>query len=148
METAIETRRIEIDQETLRNLNTTRKWTMFLAIIGFIFLGIIIVIVGIAGTFLSAFNLGEAGSGIPESLMFMVIFGLAVVYFLPLLFLFRFSKHTTQAVQTLDNLELKKAFKNLKSYFRYLGVLIIIVLTLYLLAIVLAGPSMAFLKGL
>jgi hypothetical protein len=127
METPLEIRKIEIDQETLKNLNTTRKWAMFLAIIGFILLGLIIVIGLIAGTFLTAFNSGEKSLGIPESLMFVPILLLAVIYFFPVLFLFRFSKHTAHALQTLDKQELHKAIKNLKICFAYIGIMIIIV---------------------
>ena len=148
METSPESRKIEIGHETLNKLNSTRKWTMFLAIIDFIFLGLFIVIGVITGTFLSAFNSGETGLGIPESLMLVILFVLAVIYFFPVLFLFRFSKHAAHAVQTLDKQELHKAFRNLKSYFVYIGILIIIVLTFYIVALVVEGTSMSFLKGL
>ena len=148
METTQEIRKIEIDQATLKTLNATRKWAMFLAIIGFIFLGLIIVIGLIAGTFLTAFNSGEKSLGIPESLMFLPILFLAVIYFFPVLFLFRFSKHTAHAVQTLDKQKLHKAIKNLKFYFAYIGILIIIVFSFYIVALIVAGTSMAFLKGL
>ena len=148
METTLENRKIEIDQETLNNLNTTRKWAMFLAIIGFIVFGLIFVFGLIAGTFLTVFNLGEKGLGIPESLMFIPILLLALIYFFPVLFLFRFSKHTAHAVQTLDKQALHKAIRNLKSYFVYIGVLIIIVLIFYIVGLIVAGTSMAFLKGL
>ena len=54
METSLEERKIEIEEETLDHLNITRKWTMFLAIIGFIFLGLFIVMGVLAGTFLAS----------------------------------------------------------------------------------------------
>ena len=148
METPAENRKIEIGQEILNNLNTTRKWAMFLAIIGFIFLGLVIIIGALAGTFLSAFNTGETGSVIPESLIFLIFIILAIAYFMPLLFLFRFSKHTATAIHTLNKLDLQKAFKNLKFYFAYIGLLIIIVLTFYVFILIMAGTSMSFLKGL
>jgi uncharacterized BrkB/YihY/UPF0761 family membrane protein len=148
MKAPIENKNIEIEQETLNHLNTTRKWAMFLAIIGFIILGLIVVIGLIAGTFLTAFNSGEKALGIPESLMFVPILILAVIYFFPVLFLFRFSKHTSHAIQTLDKLEFHKAVKNLKSFFAYIGILIIIILSLYVVVLIIAGSSMAFLKGL
>ena len=127
METNPEIRKIEIDQDTLNHLNTTRKWTMFLAILGFIFLGLLIIIGIIAGTFLSAFSSGKTGIGITESLILIVFLALAIVYFFPVLFLFRFSKHTAHAVQTINKEELQKAIKNLKFYFVYLGILVIII---------------------
>ena len=148
MEAPLESRKIEIEQETLNHLNTTRKWAMFLAISGFIFLGLIIIIGLIAGTFLSAFSSGEKGLGIPESLMFVPVLFIAVVYFFPVLFLFRFSKHASHAVHKLDKLELHKAIKNLKFYFVYIGVLIILVFSLYVAILIVAGSSLAFLKGL
>jgi hypothetical protein len=52
------------------------------------------------------------------------------------------------AVTNNDTTEINKAFKNLKYYFVYIGILIIIILTLYVVALVVAGTSMAFLKGL
>jgi hypothetical protein len=148
METNLETRKIEIEEGTFKYLNSSRKWAMFLAIIGFIFVGLIIIIGLIAGTFLTAFNSGEKGLGIPESLMFIPVLVIAVIYFFPVLFLFRFSKHTSHALHTLDKQELHKAIRNLKSYFAYIGILIIIVLVIYVIVLIVAGTSMAFLKGL
>lgn len=148
MESPLEINKIEIEQETLNHLNTTRKWSMFLAIIGFIFLGLIIIIGLLAGTFLTAFNAGEKSLGIPESLMFIPILLLAAIYFFPVMFLFRFSKHLSHAIQKLDKLELHRALKNLKFYFAYFGVLIIIIISIYIVVLIIAGSSMAFLKGL
>jgi protein-S-isoprenylcysteine O-methyltransferase Ste14 len=148
METNLGNRKIEIDQETLTNLNIARKWTMFLAIIGLIFLGLFIVIGVIASTFLSAFKSGETGLGVSETLMLVMFLVLVLVNFFPLFFLFRFSKHTAHAVQTLDKQELHKAFKNLKYFFVYLGILIIVLLLFYVVVLIVAGTSIAFLKGL
>ncbi len=147
METTPEKKTIEIDQDTLKNLNTIRKWAMFFSILGFIFLGLIVILGIIAGTFLSAFKAGGKSAGIPESVIIIMFFVLAAVYFFPVHFLFRFSKHTQHAVQTLDKDELHKAFRSLKSYSVYLGVLTIIGLALYVAAVIIAGSSMAFLTG-
>lgn len=148
MEAPLETRKIEIEHETLKHLNTTRKWAMFLAIIGFIFLGLVLIIGIIAGTFMTAFNTGEKDLGIPDSLMFIPIILLVVLYFFPVLFLFRFSKHTSHAIQNLDKQALHKGLKYLKLYFAYIGILIILVLSVYIVVLIMAGSSMAFLKGL
>jgi hypothetical protein len=72
----------------------------------------------------------------------------AIIYFFPVLYLFLFSKHTANAVKTLDKQELKKAFKNLRRYYVYIGILIIVVLVIYIVAFVAAGASVAFLKDL
>lgn len=148
MENAPEMKKIELEQESLNYLNTTRKWTMFLAILGFIGIGILIIIGLFAGVFLSAFKTSVASSGFPEWIIFIVILIMAVIYFFPVLFLFRFSKHTANAVNSLDKEEMKKALKNLKSYYLYIGVLVIIVLAFYVIALVAAGASLSFLKNL
>jgi len=148
METTPEKKTIEIDQDILKNLNVIRKWAMFFSILGFIFLGLVIIIGIIAGTFLSAFKSGGASAGIPESLIIILFFVLAVVYFFPVHFLFRFSKQTAHAVHNLDKEALHKAFRSLKSYCVYMGVLTILGLCLYVVALVVAGSSMAFLKGM
>jgi uncharacterized membrane protein len=148
MENTQEITKIEVEQETLKYLNIARKWAMFLAIMGYIFIGLIVVIGLIAGTFLSAFSGGKLNSGITGPLLLIPLLIVAAVYFFPVLFLFRFSKHTARAVHTLDKQELHKAIRNLKSYFVYIGVLIIIGLSFYVVALFFAGTSMAFLKGL
>ncbi len=68
MDSPQEIRKIEIEQETLNHLNTARKWAMFLAIIGFIFLGLLIMIGALAGTFLTAFSSGNKGFGASDPL--------------------------------------------------------------------------------
>ncbi len=148
MENNSEIKKIEIEQDTLKDLDTARKWSMFLAILGFIGIGIMVIIGLFAGVFLSIFKGGNAGLGITESLLvfiFIIVFG--AIYFFPVLYLFRFSKHTSNAVKTLDKQELHKAFRNLRRYFVYIGIIIIVVLAIYVIAFVVAGASMSFLKG-
>jgi len=148
MGTTLKDKEIEIDQENLNNFDTARKWAMFIAITGFIFLGLIITIGIIAGTFLSAFSGGRMASGLPEYFALIIFFILAVAYFFPMLYLFRFSKNTAQAVKSIDKNEFSKAIRNLKSYFVYIGILIIIVLSFYIMALILAGASITLPKGM
>ena len=148
MENSPEIRKIEIEENTLKVLDKTRKWTMFFAILGFIGLGLIVIVGIFAGVFLSVFNGGVSPLGFPEWMVYVVILICAVLYFFPVLYLFRFSKHTSNAVKTLDKQELHKAFKNLKAYYVYTGVLLIIVLSIYIIAFIAAGASVAFLNDL
>ena len=143
-----ESQKIEIGPDTLKHLNTARKWAMFLAIISFILLGLISIIGLIAGTFLNAFSGGENSLGISDSLVFIPLIAMALVYFFPVLFLFRFSKFSHKAILTFDKEVLHKAIKNLKYYFAYIGILIIVIFSLYIVILIVAGSSIAFLKGL
>jgi hypothetical protein len=148
METTTEIRKIEIEQDTLKDLDSTRKWTMFFAILGFIGIGIIVIAGLFAGVFLTVFKTSAGKLGISEGLVFAFVALSAIIYFFPVLYLFLFSKHTANAVKTLDKQELKKAFKNLRRYYVYIGILIIVVLVIYIVAFVAAGASVAFLKDL
>lgn len=148
MGTIPEDTQIEIDQENLDNLDTARKWAMFIAIMGFIFLGLLIIMGIIAGTFLSAFSGGKTASGFPEYIALIIFLILAVTYFFPMLYLFRFSKNTAEAVKSFDKNEFSKAIRSLKSYFVYIGILIIVILSFYVVALILAGKSMILPEGM
>lgn len=148
MENSTEPRKIEIEEDILKDLDKTSKWTMFHAILGFIFVGIMVIIGLCAGVFLSVFNSGDASSVFPDWLVFVIILIFAVIYFFPGLYLFRFSKHTSNAVKTLNRQELHKAFKNLKTYYIYIGILLITFLIIYVAAFIASGASIEFLKDL
>ena len=161
MENIQENRKIEIGQESLGYLDSTRKWSMFFAILGFIFLGIMLVIGIVAGSFMSAFTSKmtgmegiqgmegtKAAGGIASVLFFIYMLVFAVIYFFPLLYLFRFSRHTKKSVANLDANELQLGLKNLKSFWKYIGILMIICLAAFLLVLIIAGGSLALLTGL
>jgi hypothetical protein len=161
MENIQENRKIEIGQESLGYLDTTRKWSMFFAILGFIFLGIMLVIGIVAGSFMSAFTSKmtgmegiqgmegtKAAGGIASVLFFIYMLVFAVIYFFPLLYLFRFSRHTKKSVANLDANELQLGLKNLKSFWKYIGILMIICLAVFFLVLIIAGGSLALLSGL
>jgi uncharacterized membrane protein YdbT with pleckstrin-like domain len=119
---------------------------MFLAVSGFIFLGLIVTLGLITGTFLAAFD-SDKMPGIPDALVYASFITVTLIIFFPILFLFRFSKHTAKAVITLDRKEMHIALKYLKRYFIYIGVLLIVIISAYIASIVLAGTSAAFLRG-
>jgi hypothetical protein len=70
----------------------------------------------------------------------------SVIYFIPGLYLYRFSRHTSNAVKLLSSQELNKAFKNLRAYYIYTGILLIVILLIYVVAFFAAGASIEFLK--
>lgn len=139
---------LEIGDETLKHLNTLRKWTMFLAVSGFIFLGIIIALGLITGTFLSAFNHSDKMPGLSDALVLAGFIALALLTFFPVFFLFRFSKHASNALTTRDRKNMHKAIKSLKRFFIYIGILLIVSAAIYLFSLILAGRSAASLLGL
>jgi len=148
MEPTTDDPKMEMSPDILKNLNATRKWTMFLAVLGFIFLGFLIIFGLVTSSFLSFFKSEEVNLGIPESLIIVLFLVIATIYFFPVFSLFRFSRNMRDAVQTSDLNKLKKAFKHLRFYFTYTGILVIIVLTIYVVALIVAGASISLLTGL
>jgi heme/copper-type cytochrome/quinol oxidase subunit 2 len=148
MENVQEERKIEIGSEVLNKLDSTRKWTTFLSVLGFIFLGLIIVAGLTTSLFLTTFKTQEANLGIPESLMVIIFVVVGAIYFFPVFFLFRFSRNTRDAIHNLDSRKLSKGFNNLRLYFTYTGIMVIVVLAIYVVALIAAGASLSFLKGI
>lgn len=148
METTPENKKMEIGPEILEILNSTRKWTTFLSVLGFIFLGLLIVAGLAASLFLTTFKTREANLGIPESVAIITFIVFGAIYFFPVFFLFRFSRNTRDGIQKLDHFKLIKGFNNLRLYFTYIGIMVIVVLTIYVVALLAAGASISFLKGI
>lgn len=164
MENSLENKKVEIGQEALGYLETTRKWTMFFAILGFIGLGFMLLIGLVAGSFISRLTSGMSGmsgmegvdgmtsvraaGGFASILFFIVFLVMAAIYFFPLLYLLKFSQHSKRAVAMCDSNEMTLAFKNIKSFWKYMGILVIILLVVYLIIFLIFGASMAFLGGL
>jgi ABC-type multidrug transport system fused ATPase/permease subunit len=164
MENSLENKRVEIGPEALGYFDTTRKWTMFFAILGFVFLGLMLVFGLLAGSLIRRFTSGMSGmsemqgmegmnsmgaaGGMVTIMMFIVFLIMAVIYFFPLFYLLKFSQHAKRAVATCDSNEMTLAFRNIKSYWKYMGILVIILLAVYLIIFIIAGASMAFLTGI
>lgn len=135
---------LQIDPAAGGYLGEAANWARFLAIIGFVFCGVAILVALFAGSFMAgSFNkMGMAGTGSMGGMLFSVIYlCLAVLYFFPCLYLNRFAMAMRVALRNNDGMQLTRSFKGLKSCFRFLGILTIIILAIYVLAI--AGGIMA-----
>lgn len=131
---------MELNATALEFLEQVRKWTAFLSILGFIGLGFL-VLVGIGvSTFMSsmgdAFASSDLPSTFPTSALGLVYAVAALIYVWPILYLYRFSSHLKAALHERDNERLTEAFRYLKAHYRFIGILAIIMLSFYALAIV------------
>jgi hypothetical protein len=138
---------IIVDEKSLKYLNTARRWAMFLAVTGFIFLGIMIIAGALAGTFLSIFDAyKQFEEGMPGWIIFGSFVAIALFYFFPVFYLFRFAKHAGITVETQNSNDLRIALRNLRSFFICTGILLIVILALYFAALIITGSSVAFSK--
>lgn len=111
-------------------LNETGKWGKFLAIIGFCFIGLIVLGGLFAGTIFSSMGSDLPFPGFMMGLIYVL---LGALYFFPVYYLFKFSSQVRAALATKDSHALDSAFENLKSHYKFIGILMIITLGIYVL---------------
>ena len=139
---------LNIDPVTKSNLSDIAKWARFLSIIGMIFLAIFAVAAIFGSTFTTrGFSPGgDYGEQVTGTLRVTIVVSSIIfiaIAFFPLMYLFQFSGRMKRALVANDQEYLNAAFLNLKKYFRYMGIMVIIVLTIYVLffVIVLLGSA-------
>lgn len=126
--------KLKINQVIIESLKTAANWTKFLAIIGFIviglmYLGAVIVLVQVSGL--------PSGFGIVEQFVVtaIVYIVMASLFIIPTLNMLRFSNHTNYAIANKTQVDLEVAFANLKGFFKFMGIYTIVVLGLYVIII-------------
>lgn len=134
-----------IDQPISDYLSQTAKWAKFLSIIGIVVCGLMIVGALFLGTYISTMVFGayysSFGGGVPRYLgiLFTVVYAaFGVLALMPNLYLLRYASKMKTALSSGDQLALNDSFRNLKSMFKFYGICMIILLSLYALAIVFA----------
>ncbi len=147
---------LSIDPVTKSHLGETAKWARFLAICGMImlvvaFLGVIFFAYTMSSTS-SRFEDIEgmegvgnpyfgAGFGVGLAIVYII---LIAIWFFPLFYMLRFAGKMKTALAGNDQQALNIAFQNLKICFRFIGIVTIIILAFYAIAIVfgIIGASM------
>jgi len=146
-----------IDSISKSHLSEAAKWARFLAICGFVFLGLM-VIYGVVVSFVIADMAGAlsevdstAGENNLKDMMRigMVIFYIvfAVIAFFPYYFLLRFANKMKAALISNDQEALNGSFQHLKILYRYMGILMIISLVLIFFGILSMLATVAMVSG-
>lgn len=126
--------KIELTTDSINSLDTIWRWASFFSILGFIGIAFIIIIGIVMGVVFSTID-SSLGAGVGSLIMIIYII-LGVVYFYPILLLFRFSRWTKKAIQNNSSLDFSLALKNLKGHFQYVGIMTIVVFALYFIIII------------
>ena len=134
---------LQITENTKSYFKTTSTWTMFFAVICFIAI-VFMILSGIttlaSGSFLSSFNeFGYPGmSNLFSSIsifigIFYIIMGIIMIF--PALYLYRYAKNITNALTRNDSPSLENAIQNMKSYWKFTGILAIVCIALCIICI-------------
>ena len=121
---------IVINDEIRGYLLETARWARFLAILGFIGLGLMVIVIIVMVLAGASFNRVANGSGLIIT-VFYILF--AVLYYFPISYLYQFSDGIKKGVNSNDQELFTSGLKNLKSLYKFQGILTIVVISIYLL---------------
>ena len=140
---------LNIDPLSKSHLADAAKWGRFLAIVGMVFIALIVLFLGVGISLIpdSPFN-DVSGFNTGSFRIIIAFYGIVigVIWFFPVLFLYRFSVRMKAALNGDDQEMLVSSFQNLKKLFRYVGIVTIIVLSLYALILLFALISLAAMR--
>ncbi len=130
-----------ITEDVRSYLYDTAKWAKFLSIIGFVFTAMITLFAFGSSAFVSI--LASISPGNPLAAMgsgFITVYFLvmALLYFYPSLLMFKHANASRKAILYGDQESLSVAMLNLKSFFKFWGVLLIVLIAFYFLVMLMA----------
>ena len=135
-------------------LMETAKWSGFFGILGFIGTGLMVIFSLFAGTMFASMmkvnpifqdTTAPAGAWFSPIITFVYL-AIALVYFLPSFYLYKSSKALKAGLRVDDADQIEEGLKNLKSSFKFWGILSIIFISIYILIFLigtLAGAAFA-----
>lgn len=120
-------------------LKETAKWAIFIAIVGFVMIGLMVLASFFIGTILSTMMMSEIpGAEIPGTFITIFYIILAGIGFIPMLYLYKFANKMQLALENDNQGELEESLQNLKSHYKFYGIFLVIILTFYAFMIVIA----------
>ena len=117
---------VGLTEGAVAHISGIRKWAKFLSILGFVFIGLMVVLIPVM--IASSSYMGLYGVGAATTIPFILVIAL---YVYPIYTLFMFSKHSKLAILGSDAAQYEIAFKFLKQHYQFMGILAIIILSIY-----------------
>lgn len=125
---------IILDETAIDHLRIARKWSNFLSILAIAIIGIMLVAMAGILIMASRFPQDELVRFTALAQMLPLAF-MMVIYGIPIYYLYQFGKYSRIAINNYDSEAISLAFKYLKLHYRFMGILVIVVLVFYLVAI-------------
>jgi len=120
-----------IPESAIPYLNSTRKWTLFFAVLGF-------VLIALMGLGFVAMLIASAVSPTGGIMAIIAVFYavLMAVYFFPVYYLLKFSEEAKKAIASRNPVTIAQSFRYLNLHFRIAGIITIVFLALYIIFII------------
>ena len=130
---------LHLSQSAKDFLRETAKWAYIVSIIGFIGIAFLLLMALFAGTLFSTLGNTVPGMGVVGGSFGLIIgiiyFVLAAIYFFPVYYLFKYAKGTKEALLLHDSDALEAALGYLKSHHKFVGIMMIVILSIYVVAL-------------
>lgn len=143
---------LQIDAEVTDYLQQSARWAKFVSIVGFVFCGFFVLFALFAGTMLTTLP-ATGGMGamnaLPGAFITVIYLIVAALMFIPYYLQYKFAGNMQAALRSGDQQALTSSFSSLKSYFKYMGILMIISIACFVLMFIfgivaaLVGANMA-----
>jgi hypothetical protein len=129
---------LQITNDVILHFSSIRKWALLLSIMGFAGSGFLLLFGLFFGFISRLLPLNQEMSQFSFMPIMMLYVFLAIVYFLPSLWLFNFSRNLKVALQAGRQAPFVEAFKYLKFHFIFVGVMALLAVCFVVLGLVLA----------
>jgi len=142
---------VEIPQLTSKSVTyllKAAKWGKFLAILGFIVSGLLI-LGGIAMSFVLN-KVSGTDELVPIDMPFspvvlsIIYISIAVIYLIPVIFLNTFSNNAIKAVNLSSTEKMTTSLRNLKNLFVFIGISTVVILVIYTVTLIVVGTAAIF----
>jgi len=135
-----DTNQLTISNEINAYLRETVKWGNFLAIMGYIGIGLLVLLAIFMIAGFSALS-EYTKMPFPMGIFGVIYIAIAVLYYFPVSYLQKFSAQVKMALAANNQASLTTGFENLKSLFKFLGIFTIVILSIYALVLLIAIPA-------
>jgi hypothetical protein len=132
----MEDNNLQIDAVGGAYLSDVAKWAYFLSILGFIGIGLMVIIGLAMGTVMGSMPGMEAAGKLSGTFFFVLYLVIGIIYFFPIYYLNRFAGRMKAALRTNDQHTLNASLRFLKAHYQYIGILALICVVIYAVAII------------
>jgi len=121
-------------------LQTTAKWAKILAVIGFVMIGFIVLVAVYATSTTGVWS----QMGMQNFFLTAMYSLMGLLYFFPTLYLYRFAVKMQEGLEDNDQEMVQESFQNLKSLFKFVGILTVVGIGFYGLVLLTVGIGAGF----
>ena len=135
----MENQSLELDHQAFEALRESAKWSMFLAIIGFIGIGLMVIAAIIMGSVMAMIpddGFGNSPFGAMKGFLSILYLVIAAIYFMPVYYLYKYASGMKNALNVRDSNLVSNALVSLKQHHKILGIMVIVLISLYILTII------------